>query len=231
VSCGRAVDRSSRSLGGGTLREHCRRRNVGLCCRHHRWCTHLRTFNGLFYDFQASGDFTLAEVGRDFSVPNATSFRRADLAERHRDKAVAGRFGKTQVAICLAPSERDERAAIYVNGTLTPVGMGKRLDCRATVGIARQGKSINSPAKREFCSRHGQPYVDRCGRWVGQWPSPVRGLIANPNGNLNQIEARDGFVLTNPFNFNDLYHRFADSWRVSAKLPCCLSAAAESLLK
>jgi len=24
-------------------------------------------------------------------------------------------------------------------------------------------------------------------------------------------------VLTNPFNFNDLYHRFADSWRVSGE--------------
>jgi hypothetical protein len=52
---------------------------------------------------------------------------------------------------------------------------------------------------------------------LGQWPSPVHGLIANPNGNLNQIEARDGFVLTNPFNFKDLYHRFADSWRVSGE--------------
>jgi hypothetical protein len=45
----------------------------------------------------------------------------------------------------------------------------------------------------------------------------VHGLIANPNGNTNQIAGRDGFVLTNPFNFNDLYHRFADSWRVSGE--------------
>jgi hypothetical protein len=45
----------------------------------------------------------------------------------------------------------------------------------------------------------------------------VHGLIANPNGNINQIQTRDGFVLTNPFSFEDLYHRFADSWRVSGE--------------
>ena len=32
------------------------------------------------------------------------------------------------------------------------------------------------------------------------WPSSVHGLIANPDGNANHIQARDGFVLTNPFN-------------------------------
>src|SRR6185295_2324073 len=30
--------------------------------------THLRTFNNLFYDFQAAGDFTLAEVAPGFDV-------------------------------------------------------------------------------------------------------------------------------------------------------------------
>src|SRR5207244_10467543 len=52
---------------------------------------------------------------------------------------------------------------------------------------------------------------------LGTWPSAVRGLIANANGNVNQIESRDHFVLTNPLNFDSLYHRFADSWRVSAR--------------
>ena len=50
---------------------------------------------------------------------------------------------------------------------------------------------------------------------IGKWPSTVKGLIANANGNVNQIATRDNFVLTNPFNFDELYHRFADSWRVS----------------
>ena len=52
---------------------------------------------------------------------------------------------------------------------------------------------------------------------LGKWPSTVKGLIANVNGNLNQIATRDNFVLTNPFNFDELYHRFADSWRVTGE--------------
>ncbi len=52
---------------------------------------------------------------------------------------------------------------------------------------------------------------------LGKWPSAVHGLIANANGNINQIETRDHFVLNNPFSFDDLYHRFADSWRVPAR--------------
>ena len=45
----------------------------------------------------------------------------------------------------------------------------------------------------------------------------MRGLLTNANGNINQIAARDGTLLTNPFPFEDLYHGFADSWRVPAK--------------
>ena len=52
---------------------------------------------------------------------------------------------------------------------------------------------------------------------LGHWPSAVQGLIANAKGNVNQIETRDHFVLTKAFNFEDLYHRFADSWRVPAE--------------
>ena len=180
--------------------------------------THLRTFDGLFYDFQASGDFTLAEVGRDFSVQTRQVSGAPTWPNATVNKAVAGRFGKTQVAICLAPSERDERAAIYVNGTLTPVGDGQTQGLPGDVGIARQGNvyQLTSQEGNSIRATVNPTWIDVV-VGLGQWPSPVRGLIANPNRNLNQIEARDGFVLTNPFNFNDLYHRFADSWRVSGE--------------
>ena len=42
--------------------------------------THLTTLDGLYYDFQASGDFVLAEMDPDFSVHTRQEFRRADLA-------------------------------------------------------------------------------------------------------------------------------------------------------
>jgi hypothetical protein len=52
---------------------------------------------------------------------------------------------------------------------------------------------------------------------LGHWPRTVRGVLANANGNVNAIEARTGGVLIAPFAFNQLYHEFADSWRVREK--------------
>ena len=51
---------------------------------------------------------------------------------------------------------------------------------------------------------------------LGRWPDNAIGLLANANGNVNAIATRDGAVLTNPFPYDDLYHRYADSWRVPA---------------
>jgi hypothetical protein len=50
---------------------------------------------------------------------------------------------------------------------------------------------------------------------MGHWPANVRGLIANPKGDPDLLEARDGSVLQMPFAFDELYKRFGDSWRIS----------------
>lgn len=180
--------------------------------------THLRTFNGLFYDFQAAGDFTLAEVGRDFSVQTRQVSGAPTWPNATVNTAVAARFGKTEVAVCLAPPGRDEGAAIHVDGKLTAVDDGKTLELPGGVGIARQGNiyQLTSESGDSVRATVNPTWID-VAVGLGRWPSSVRGLIANPNGNVNQLEARDGFVLTNPFNFNDLYHRFADGWRVSGE--------------
>ena len=180
--------------------------------------THLRTFNGLFYDFQAAGDFTLAEVGRDFTVQTRQVSGAPTWPNATVNKAVAARFGKTQVAICLAPPEGTRRQAVHVDGKLTAVADGKTLELPEGVGIARQGNvyQLTSEDGDSVRATVNPTWID-VSVGLGQWPVSVRGLIANSNGNVNQIETRDGFVLTNPFNFNDLYHRFADSWRVSGE--------------
>ncbi len=85
--------------------------------------THLNTFNGLHYDFQASGDFLLAEAGPtlieesgpteagpNFVVePNfVVQTRQASGAPTWPDasvnKAVATQIGETTTAVCLAPT-------------------------------------------------------------------------------------------------------------------------------
>jgi hypothetical protein len=36
----------------------------------------------------------------------------------------------------------------------------------------------------------------------------------SPRRRASQIESSNGAVLTSPFSFADLYHRYADSWRI-----------------
>src|SRR5262249_51445790 len=63
--------------------------------------THLFTFNGSFYDFQASGDFVLAEVDPDFVVQTRQVSGAPTWPDASVNHAVATRIGKTRVAICL----------------------------------------------------------------------------------------------------------------------------------
>jgi hypothetical protein len=134
------------------------------------------------------------------------------------NKAVAARFGETRVAVCLPPPGSNQPADVHVNGKLTEVPDGKTLELPGGVGIARlsnvyqltseNGDSVRATINPGWIDVHVG---------LGRWPSSVHGLIANPNGNMNQIQTRDGLVLTNPFNFGEIYHRFADSWRVTER--------------
>jgi hypothetical protein len=59
---------------------------------------------------------------------------------------------------------------------------------------------------------------------VGTWPTTVRGLLGNPDNDVKLLEASDGTIFNVPLSFDDLYHRFGDSWRVkpseSLLAPC-----------
>ena len=183
--------------------------------------THLRTFSGLFYDFQASGDFTLAEVVPGFEVQTRQVSGAPTWPDATVNKAVAARFGKTRIAICLALPGTDQVTRVFIDGKPTPVRDGQTLELAGGAGLRRQGNvylmagETGDSVQATVNSYSGATWID-VNVGLGRWPSAARGLIANVNGNVNQIATRDNFVLTNPFNFDELYHRFANSWRVSA---------------
>lgn len=179
--------------------------------------THLHTFQGLLYDFQATGDFTLAEVDPNFSVQTRQVSGAPTWPNATVNKAVAARFGKTRVGICLAPPGGDQTPRVNVDGRLTAVRDGSTLALPEGVGLSRQGNvyQITSEGGDSVNATVNASWINVV-VGLGKWPSSVSGLIANANGGVNQIETSDGLVLTNPFAFDDLYHRYADSWRVSS---------------
>jgi hypothetical protein len=181
--------------------------------------THLATFNGLFYDFQASGDFVLAQVDPYFSVQTRQVSGSPTWPNAMVNKAVAMQMGETSIALCISPT-RPELAApprLVISGKITELGDGRSLTLTDGIEVRR---AENVYLVRDKSHNSVRAVVNPT--WIdvtvgfGRWPVAVRGLLANANGNVNDIATRDGIVLTNPFSFQDLYHQYADSWRVSS---------------
>ena len=171
--------------------------------------THLATFDGLFYDFQASGDFVLAQVEPDFVVQARQVSGAPTWPNASVNSAVATRMGKTVVAVCLG------RSQLSVNGERTELADGMSLSTPDGVVIWRRGNVyfITSPSGNSVRATVNASWID-VAVGLGRCPAKVTGLLTNANGDVNKIATRDGAVLTSPFAFDDLYHHYADSWRV-----------------
>jgi hypothetical protein len=183
--------------------------------------THLTTFLGLQYDFQAAGDFLLLDTGRDFliqtrQVSGTPTWPNADV-----NSAVAAQVGGNQVAICLP-----ER--VMINGTEVRVPE-QGLVLPGGGGVIRRGNAytIFGPGGDSVRAEMNGVYIN-VSVGLGKWPSTVHGLLGNAHGDVGEIETRAGQVLTanltpdgallrGAFPFDELYHSYADSWRVPAE--------------
>ncbi|CAG0963202.1 hypothetical protein ANAEL_00753 [Anaerolineales bacterium] len=171
--------------------------------------THLQTFLGLFYDFQASGDFVLAQVDPDFVVQARQVSGAPTWPDASVNNAVATQMGKTQVAICLA------QTPLNINGKPAELDDGKSLPLGDGVDVWRIGNAyLITDQNGNSIRAEVNPTWINVSVGLGRWPTEVHGLLANANGNVNQIAARDGTVLEVPFSFEDLYTHYANSWRV-----------------
>jgi hypothetical protein len=179
--------------------------------------THLTTLSGLLYDFQASGDFVLAQVDPDFVVQTRQVSGAPRWPNASVNHAVATRMGKTSVAVCLAPriESGGMTAELKIDGKTTDLGDGKSLSLPDGVDISRRSNVylIRGESGDSVRAEVNDGWIN-VSVGLGRWPAKVSGILANANANFNEIETRDGIVLANPFSFADLYHRYADSWRV-----------------
>jgi hypothetical protein len=171
--------------------------------------THLATFDGLFYDFQASGDFVLAQVDPDFVVQARQVSGAPTWPNASVNTAVAARMGKDQIAICLG------RAELNINGEVTELKDGLSVSTPGGVDVWRTGNvytviDLNGNALRAEVN----PTWINASVGLGRWPTKVVGLLANPDSDVKLLASRDGEVLENPFPFEEFYYRYGDSWRV-----------------
>lgn len=188
--------------------------------------THLQTFSGLFYDFQATGDFLLAQA-KDFVVQTRQVSGAPTWPNASINQAVATQMGNTRVALCTTVP-----APLVVDGTPTVLADGQTLSLPSGVDVFRTGKVylvIDQSGNSMRAVMNGT-WID-VSVGLGMWPTEVRGLLANANGNVNELETSDGTVLNTPISFDNLYGRYGKSWRVApadSLLSDCGSKAIES---
>ena len=176
--------------------------------------THLDTFLGLLYDFQASGDFVVAQTDQDFVVEARQVSGAPTWPNAAVNDAIATQMGRDTVAVCTDPFEGPR---LFVNGGLIQLGDGHVFSTPDGVDIWRVGKAYNitDQSGNSVRATVNPSYID-VSLGLGRWPATPTGLVANADGNVNQIATRGGKVLTAPFYFGQFYGSYGDSWWVSS---------------
>ncbi|HLW53469.1 MAG TPA: VWD domain-containing protein [Candidatus Angelobacter sp.] len=175
--------------------------------------THITTFDGLYYDFQASGDFVLAVDGPDFIVQARQASGAPTWPNAAVNKAIATQMGKTRVAVYIEPTR------LVIDGATTNLDDGKTILLPSGVQIARQGNlyKISSLSGDRVAATLNSTWIN-VSVGLGFSPRPqVRGLLGNPLGNAQELATSKGVQLTAPVLFRDLYGSYAQSWRVPPK--------------
>ena len=177
---------------------------------------HLKTFDGLFYDFQAAGEFVLAK-----STAPGDSFQvQIRLQPWHNSATVsvmtevAAAVGNNRVTFDLTRNN-----LVWVNGAAVSLHDGQRYELGAGVLEQLSGSSweiIWDSGEKLIVSDAGS-YLNVSTQLAKHAaPGSVEGLLGNNNGNpANDLVLPDGTVLKQPVSFAQLYTTFADAWRVS----------------
>ena len=173
---------------------------------------HLITFDGLAYDFQAVGEFTLVEAvsGDPLSVQvRYSAVPGSDLASQ--TTAVATDLGGVRLAFDVTAAN-----VLIVDGVA--------VDLASAAGGLDVGNGqifFDGEALTVVYASGEQMRVDVFDGFLNVSLSvleghALRGLLGSNDGNSgNDLALRDGTVLAQPVSFADLYGSYADSWRLT----------------
>ncbi|MFZ1010891.1 MAG: VWD domain-containing protein [Candidatus Sulfotelmatobacter sp.] len=172
--------------------------------------THITTFDGLYYDFQASGEYLLAQDGPDFIVQTRQASGAPTWPNADVNKAIATKMGGTRVAVYIEPTR------LVIDGAATALADGKSILLPTGVQVTRQGNvyTISSESGDRVRATLNSTWID-VSVGLGFTPRPqVLGLLGNPLGNGLNLFTSNGVALAAPVLFRDLYQTYAVSWRV-----------------
>jgi hypothetical protein len=172
--------------------------------------THLTTFGGLMYDFQAKGDYLLMQAGPKFMVQARQVSGAPTWPNASVNQAVAVQTGKNRVAVCLG-------GRVAVNGRPVSLQDGQNRSLAGGGAVLRRADTyiVLDPNGHTMRATMYPTNIDVT-VGLGRWPTHVTGLLANQDS-IRVVAARDGAPLTSPFAFEELYGHYGQSWQVSPK--------------
>lgn len=177
--------------------------------------THLTNFNGLYYDFQAAGDFLLAATHPGFVVETRQKSGAPTWPNATVNKAVAVTLGTTHAAVCLDP------VRLIVDGERRELGDGGSIAFPDGAEIARGGNVylFTSPIGETVSAEINSSWINVAVSLDHLPQARVHGLLGNANGNMGEddLATRQGVVLQQPLLFDQFYHLYTNSWRISPR--------------
>ena len=187
--------------------------------------THVYTFDGTRYDFQAQGEFVLARNKTDGFQVQVRLTPTSETASVSYIQMVGVAVGTHDVVYDPnAPSE------IRVDGTvITTFGVANTLvltdGTGATVGTVTEngGAFVITEATGESVTVQGYDVV--VGLGANDPAGSMEGLLGDDNGTSNDLTLANGAPVSLPMASTFLYGAFANSWRVTdATSLLCLRA-------
>jgi hypothetical protein len=172
--------------------------------------THLTTFGGLMYDFQAKGDYLLMQAGPEFMVQARQVSGAPTWPNASVNRAVAVQTGKNRVAVCLGGRVAvDGKPVSLRDGQSRPLPGGGAVIRRADTYV------VLDPSGHTMRATMRPTNIDVT-VGLGRWPMHVTGLLANQDS-VRVVASRDGRPLASPFAFDELYGHYRQSWQVLPK--------------
>ena len=176
---------------------------------------HLLTFDGLHYDFQADGDFTLARstlAGNPFDVEIRTTPWTLNHYASLTTQAAA-QVGGHAIDFMLDSSVEIDGVADMALGAAHPE---QHLSGGTLTALGSDGYQLDwTGGERLIVTNQGFFLNLQTTLSATDGPGSVQGLLGALQGPANDLALPDGTVLTQPVPDATLLGEFADAWRVS----------------
>jgi hypothetical protein len=176
---------------------------------------HLTTFDGLYYNFQAEGEFTLAKstvAGDGFDVQIRTEPYGAGSSVSVIDQIAAG-LGNQSVTFGLNRAD-----TVYLNGTAQAMGVGSVLTINGDTvrELSSTSYLVTWSTGETMTVTSGGTYLNvSASLSSSDGPGSVQGLLGANEGIAKDFQLANGTVLAQPITTAQLYGAFADAWRLT----------------